>query len=491
MDAMEALNIAVLTVSDTRTEETDRSGQALVQRLTEAGHRLADKRIVPDDVYQIRAVVAQWIADPGVQVVLTTGGTGFTGRDSTPEAVSVLLDKRIEGFGERFRQLSGDEIGSSTIQSRALGGFANATVVFCLPGSTGACRTGWDGILAEQLDSRHKPCNFANLVIPGRGSMAEQRAGYQSPPLQPISAALDALLAGLVPLPAEQVPLEEAAGRVLAEPVMATLDVPPFDNSAMDGYALRASDAGKRLPVSQRIAAGSLAQPLAEGSCARIFTGGQIPAGADCVVMQERVTLDDGHAEIPHDVPAGDNVRLKGRDVQRGDVLLKAGQRTGSGCTGAPAGQGVTEVSVRRRPRVALLSTGDEIVDPGMPLQPGQLYNSNRPMLTRLLERFGAEVVQRVSVPDDYARTVEILEQAAAVADVVVSTGGVSVGEEDHVKAALESLGQLDMWKLAIRPGKPLALGRLPTEAGARRALLACRAIRCRGSSAPGSFYAR
>ncbi len=169
MDAMEALNIAVLTVSDTRTEETDRSGQSLVQRLTEAGHRLADKRIVPDDVYQIRAVVAQWIADPGVQVVLTTGGTGFTGRDSTPEAVSVLLDKRIEGFGERFRQLSGDEIGSSTIQSRALGGFANATVVFCLPGSTGACRTGWDGILAEQLDSRHKPCNFANLVIPGRG----------------------------------------------------------------------------------------------------------------------------------------------------------------------------------------------------------------------------------------------------------------------------------------------------------------------------------
>ncbi|MFP3341813.1 molybdenum cofactor biosynthesis protein B [Halomonas sp. SIMBA_159] len=169
MDAMEALNIAVLTVSDTRTEETDRSGQSLVQRLTEAGHRLADKCIVPDDVYQIRAVVAQWIADPGVQVVLTTGGTGFTGRDSTPEAVSVLLDKRIEGFGERFRQLSGDEIGSSTIQSRALGGFANATVVFCLPGSTGACRTGWDGILAEQLDSRHKPCNFANLVIPGRG----------------------------------------------------------------------------------------------------------------------------------------------------------------------------------------------------------------------------------------------------------------------------------------------------------------------------------
>ncbi|WP_016854947.1 molybdenum cofactor biosynthesis protein B [Halomonas smyrnensis] len=168
-EEMVPLSVAVLTVSDTRTEDTDRSGQALVERLTAAGHRLADKRIVPDDVYRIRAVVADWIADPEVQVVLTTGGTGFTGRDSTPEAVSVLLDKRIEGFGELFRQLSWQEIGSSTVQSRCLGGLANATVVFCLPGSTGACRTGWDGILAEQLDSRHRPCNFANLVIPERG----------------------------------------------------------------------------------------------------------------------------------------------------------------------------------------------------------------------------------------------------------------------------------------------------------------------------------
>lgn len=168
--AFVALNIAVLTVSDTRTEETDRSGDALVERLTAAGHRLVEKRIVADDVYRIRAVVADWIADARVQVVLTTGGTGFTGRDSTPEAVGVLLDKTIEGFGELFRHLSWREIGSSTIQSRCLGGLANATVVFCLPGSTGACRTAWDGILEEQLDSRHKPCNYANLVIPGRGA---------------------------------------------------------------------------------------------------------------------------------------------------------------------------------------------------------------------------------------------------------------------------------------------------------------------------------
>ncbi|MFO8046836.1 MAG: molybdenum cofactor biosynthesis protein B [Halomonas sp.] len=168
-EPMLPLAIAVLTISDTRTEATDRSGQSLVERLTAAGHRLADRKIVPDDIYRIRAVVSGWIADPDIQVVLTTGGTGFTGRDSTPEAVKVLLDKEIEGFGELFRHLSWEEIGSSTVQSRCLGGLANATVVFCLPGSTGACRTGWDGILAEQLDSRHKPCNFANLVIPERG----------------------------------------------------------------------------------------------------------------------------------------------------------------------------------------------------------------------------------------------------------------------------------------------------------------------------------
>ena len=284
--------------------------------------------------------------------------------------------------------------------------------------------------------------------------------------LQPIETALDALLAEVMPLAVERVALNDAAGRVLAEPVTATLDVPPFNNSAMDGYALRAVDAGKWLLVSQRVAAGDTAQPLAAGTCARIFTGGQMPPGADCVVRQERVVEKEGEALIPDDVPAGDNVRLQGRDVRQGDLLLNAGERLEAAALGHLAGQGITDVSVRRRPRVALLSTGDEIVDPGTPLEPGQLYNSNRPMLKRLLETFGAEVVQLVSVPDDYAQTVALLNAAAADADVVVSTGGVSVGEEDHVKAALESLGQLDMWKLAIRPGKPLALGRLPRDDG-------------------------
>lgn len=280
--------------------------------------------------------------------------------------------------------------------------------------------------------------------------------------LQSIDIALEALLADVAPLSAEKLSLQNASGRVLADPVIATLDVPPFDNSAMDGYALRAVDAGKPLPILQRIAAGTPAAPLAEGSCARIFTGGEIPPGADCVVMQERVTLVGEEALMPNDIPRGDNVRKKGRDVRQGDTLLNAGECLEAAALGHLAGQGITQVSVRRRPRVALLTTGDEIIDPGTPLKPGQLYNSNRPMLKRLLENFGADVVQLVSVPDDYAKTLELLTQAAACSDVVVSTGGVSVGEEDHVKHALSALGQLDMWRLAIRPGKPLALGRLP-----------------------------
>ena len=154
------LNIAVLTVSDTRTPEQDSSGQLLVDRLAEAGHALADRVLIPDDVYRLRAEVSRWIADPRVQVVLVTGGTGFTDRDSTPEALMPLFDKQVEGFGELFRQISFTEIGTSTVQSRALAGLANRTLVFCLPGSTNACRTAWDKILGEQLDARTRPCNF-------------------------------------------------------------------------------------------------------------------------------------------------------------------------------------------------------------------------------------------------------------------------------------------------------------------------------------------
>ena len=158
------LGIAVLTVSDTRDESTDTSGQYLVAALSDAGHRLIDKQIVRDDIYEIRATVSAWIASLSVEAILLTGGTGFSGRDSTPEAVSVLFDKTIEGFGEVFRAVSLHEIGSSTIQSRAIAGLANNTVIFCMPGSTGACKTAWQSVIQEQLDSRHRPCNFVGVL---------------------------------------------------------------------------------------------------------------------------------------------------------------------------------------------------------------------------------------------------------------------------------------------------------------------------------------
>lgn len=161
---MQALDIAVLTVSDTRGEAEDSSGKYLVDALTGAGHRLAEKCIVRDDIYQIRAVLSRWIADDSVDAVLVTGGTGFSGRDSTPEAVEPLFDKLIEGYGEVFRHLSLQEIGSSTIQSRAVGGLANNTVVFCIPGSTNACRTAWEGVIGDQLDSTYRPCNFVGVI---------------------------------------------------------------------------------------------------------------------------------------------------------------------------------------------------------------------------------------------------------------------------------------------------------------------------------------
>lgn len=160
VNEFEAARIAVLTVSDTRTEENDTSGRYLAEQLQETGHILADKKIVIDDVYQLRAVVSQWVADESVQAILITGGTGFTSRDSTPEALTPLFDKQVEGFGELFRAVSYEEIGTSTIQSRAIAGFANNTVIFAMPGSTGACRTAWTKIIKEQLDASHRPCNF-------------------------------------------------------------------------------------------------------------------------------------------------------------------------------------------------------------------------------------------------------------------------------------------------------------------------------------------
>ncbi|WP_110661540.1 gephyrin-like molybdotransferase Glp [Salinicola socius] len=276
--------------------------------------------------------------------------------------------------------------------------------------------------------------------------------------LQSVERALEALLHGVDRLDSERIACLDADDRILATDVLAAIDVPPADNSAMDGYALASADSGKRLPISQRIPAGQPPQPLAPGTCARIFTGSEIPPGADCVAIQENVELDGDSAIVPT-MQVGQNVRRRGLDVTTGQPLLAVGTRLGAAALGLLAGQGFSTVEVVKRPRVALLLTGDEIVEPGQPLCRGQIYNSNGPMLATLIRRFGGDLVSQIKVADDFDTTRERLREAAARADVIVTTGGVSVGEEDHVKPALEQLGELSLWRLAMQPGKPLALG--------------------------------
>ena len=276
--------------------------------------------------------------------------------------------------------------------------------------------------------------------------------------------ALENLLAGDTgTVSVEQVPLADAAGRVLATGIRANVAVPPADNSSMDGYAICTEDlkVSSKLPVGQRIPAGTAPPPLVAGSCARIFTGAEIPEGADAVVIQEDVRIEEGEVCFPDEVPLGDNIRRKGQDINVGDDVLLTGTRLKPADLGMLASVGIAEVSVYRSLKVAILSTGDELVEPGEPLAAGQIYNSNRYILKGLLAALGMEVIDVGCVQDTLESTLNALREAAERADVIVSTGGVSVGEEDHVKGAVETLGALDMWKIKIKPGKPVAYGRV------------------------------
>jgi molybdopterin molybdotransferase len=263
----------------------------------------------------------------------------------------------------------------------------------------------------------------------------------------------------------ERVPLARALGRVVAEPVLADCQVPPADNSSMDGFALRYDDlapSGWTLPVTARVAAGHAPGPLAAGGAVRIFTGAVVPAGADTVVKVEdcEVVADVVHVRDRH-VRRGDNVRRAGEDVARGATVLPAGLKIRPQDLGVAASVGTTSVSVRRAPRVAVLVTGDELVEPGRPLGPGQIYDSNGTMIAGLLASLGCEPVVTGRVGDTLDATREALRAAALDADLVVTSGGVSVGEEDHVKTAVRSLGELNLWKVSVKPGKPIGFGRV------------------------------
>jgi molybdopterin molybdotransferase len=290
------------------------------------------------------------------------------------------------------------------------------------------------------------------------------------PPLKPLDEALAELLQCATLLDGiESVSTFEADGRVLAQDLVSALQVPPQDNSSMDGYAVRCADVSSApvaLPVSQRIAAGSNGVPLAPLSVARIFTGAPIPPGADAVVMQEDCeVLTDGSVNITSVPELGQWIRRAGEDVTRGAVVLSKGERLTPAALGLAASIGMATLPVVRRPRVALFSTGDELVMPGAvapeQMKPGAIYNSNRFFLRALLLRLGCEVSDLGIVPDRLDATVAALGQAAQNHDLILTSGGVSVGEEDHIRPAVQSLGSLDLWQIAVKPGKPFAYGRV------------------------------
>lgn len=275
--------------------------------------------------------------------------------------------------------------------------------------------------------------------------------------------ALERLLAATTALTeTEQVDSLQALGRVLAADVVSALDVPPHDNSSMDGYALRAADVtvpGTVLPVSQRVAAGQVGTVLAPGSAARIFTGAPVPQGADAIVMQEQCEAVDGDVRVNVQPAPGQWIRRLGEDVRNGDVLLARGTRLTPQALGLAASVGVARLPVVRRPRIALFSTGDELAIPGEPLKPGAIYNSNRYTLQALLTALDCEVTDLGIVPDRLDATRSALRQAAQGHDLILTSGGVSVGEEDHLKPAVQAEGRLELWQVAIKPGKPLAFG--------------------------------
>jgi molybdopterin molybdotransferase len=280
-----------------------------------------------------------------------------------------------------------------------------------------------------------------------------------------VDEALEVLLSGAKPVAeVEEVPALEASGRVLARAQRSTMDVPPMDNSAMDGYAVRAADVRSpetRLRVAQRIAAGVVGQPLAPGTAARIFTGAPIPPGADAIVMQEFCAAD-GEEVVVKKVPHAEEwIRRRGSDIRAGDDVIAAGVRLRPQDTGLAASVGIKALPVYRRVRLGLFFTGDELVMPGDPLPPGRIYNSNRFTLNGLASTFDCDVRDYGIVPDSLEATRAVLRRAAAECDLIVTSGGVSVGEADFVKPAVEAEGSLLMWKIAMKPGRPLAFGRV------------------------------
>jgi molybdopterin molybdotransferase len=279
-----------------------------------------------------------------------------------------------------------------------------------------------------------------------------------------VEEALAKMLEGVTPPGSiEEVPLAEVAGRILARDIFSQWDLPQWDNSAMDGYALRHADlaGGQPIPVSQRITAGEPARPLKEQTAARIFTGAMLPPGADSVVMQEQCTTTPAGIQVTGEVNPGDHIRRRGEVAAAGDIILQSGELVTPAALALAASVGHTELACYRQLRVAILATGNELVDPGTRPGPGEIVNSNQPMLAALCRAAGHRVVRLAQVRDDLTATIAALEELAAAADIIVTSGGVSVGEEDHLRTAIEQIGEIDLWRVRMKPGKPVAFGRV------------------------------
>lgn len=283
-------------------------------------------------------------------------------------------------------------------------------------------------------------------------------------PMITIDNAIDNLLTHATPISdTENISLIDSINRVLAEDIVSSINVPPADNSAMDGYAININDLDKSnhsstLPISQTIAAGHPPTALAAGTAARIFTGAEIPQGANAVVMQEKCSRLESHVTLPSSVELQNNIRPQGQDIRQGDFVLKKGRQLQAQDIGLLASIGIVKVRVYRKLTVAILSTGDELVEPGKPLSPGKIYNSNRYLLHGFLSKIGINIIDCGSIEDTHTATITALQKAAEC-DCIISTGGVSVGDEDHIKQAVNDLGALEFWRIAIKPGKPLAFG--------------------------------
>ncbi len=487
------MRCGVITVSNSRTEATDDTGRGIREALERAGHMVAFYAVVKDDVAAIRGTLEEALRE--ADVVLTNGGTGLAPTDVTLEALEPLWSKRLEGFGEIFRWLSYREIGTPAMMSRAAAGVIQGGFVACLPGSPSGARMAVEQVLLPELG------HIVGLLVRAQGEActpAESEPGAHAQGaghdrghgdeghgptpghdggkphgmrplghLIPLEEAMAKLLSVARPVDGvEVVPLLGAAGRVLAEEVVSPADVPSSDRSAVDGYAVIAADTEGATPESPRVlhlqevlhVASLSTKPLGPGRCAQVATGSAIPEGADAVVMVEFTKTSGDEIKMLRSIQPGRDLVRRGEDIRRGERVLGSGETLTPGRIGAAAALGIDRLRVHRRPRVGIVTTGDELVPPGKPLPPGGVYDINTYTLAAVVSASGGEPVLLGRAGDTLEALRRSFEGGMGV-DLVVFSGGSSAGERDLVVDLVREKGEVIFHGIAIKPGRPTLLG--------------------------------